>query len=95
MIDSNEEIVIWGAGSYTTRLLEDTKLSKCNIIAFVDSDTNKQGFKLRNVEIYPPSILKKCSKLIVISSAIYSNDIIKQIKKMGLKNDLIVIKCNN
>jgi ubiquinone/menaquinone biosynthesis C-methylase UbiE len=92
LVDSNEEIVVWGAGSYTTRLLENTQLDKCNIIAFVDSDFNKHGSKIKNIKIYPPSIIKKCSKLIVISSAIYSNDITKQIKKMGLKNDIIIIK---
>lgn len=92
LVDSNEEIVVWGAGSYTTQLLKNTYLSKCNIIAFIDSDPNKQGSKLKNIKIYPPTILKKCSKLIIISSAIYSDDITKQIKKMGLKNDIIVIK---
>ncbi len=92
LVDSNEEIVVWGAGSYTNRLLKNTNLGNCNIIAFVDSDPNKQGSQIKNIKIYPPFILKKCCKLIVISSALYSTDIIKQIKKMGLKNDLIVIK---
>ena len=92
LADSNEEIIVWGVGSYTNRLLESTKLGNCNIVAFVDSDSNKHGKKLKNVAVYSPSILKECGKLIVISSAIYSNDILKQIKKMDIQNNLIIIK---
>lgn len=92
LADSGDEIVIWGAGSYTARLLESTSLGNFNIVALVDSDPSKHGAKLKNIKVYSPSILKRCNKKIVISSAIYSNEILKQIKKMGLKNDLIVIK---
>lgn len=91
LADSGEEIVIWGAGSYTTRLLESTSLGNCNIVAFVDSDPNKHESKLKNVKVYSPSILKRCDKTIVISSAVYSNDILKQINRMGLKNDVVII----
>jgi hypothetical protein len=39
---SKKEIVVWGAGSYTSRLLKTTTLGKCNIMAFIDIDPNKQ-----------------------------------------------------
>ena len=91
LADSGEEIIIWGAGSYTARLLESTSLGKCNIVSIVDSDPSKHGAKLKNIKVYSPSILKKMNKTIVISSAIYSNDILKQIKKMGLRNDVILL----
>ncbi len=53
--------------------------------SIVDSDPHKQGSELNNIKIYSPSTLKKCSKPIVISSAIYSDNITKQIKENAFK----------
>jgi len=89
---SEKEIVIWGAGSYTTRLLKNTLLGKCNIISFIDNDHKKQGGKIQGVEILSPKILKKFKGLIVISSALFSHEILNEIKTMGLKNKTIILK---
>jgi SAM-dependent methyltransferase len=90
-VDSKEEIIIWGAGSYTTRLLETSDLGKCNIIAFIDSDPNKQGNMLFKTKILSPDKIKLFPNPIVIASAVYNDDILNQIKKMGITNEVILI----
>lgn len=89
---SQEEIVVWGAGSFTFRLLESSPLGKCNITAFIDKDKKKQGLKLKNATIYPPTILKKHKCPVIVSSALFSDEIIKEIKGMGISNKIIVMK---
>ena len=88
---SQEKIIVWGAGSYTLRLLETTSLGKCNIIAYVDKDTAKQGTKLSGIVISHPQILHNFIGPVVISSALHSQEIIKELRTMGLDNDVTVL----
>jgi len=88
---SQEKIIVWGAGSYTIRLLKNSPLGKCNIVAFVDNDTKKQGSLLDNIKICNPVILKKHDGPIVICAVSFSQDIIKQIKNMKMKNRIIAL----
>ena len=92
LVCSQEEIIVWGAGFFTLRLLGNTPLSKCNIIAFLDNDFKKQGLKLKNVTVYPPAVLREHKAPIIIASALFSDEIIKQIKEMGINNKIIVMK---
>jgi len=91
-VNDQEKVVVWGAGSFTTRLLENSDLGKCNIVAFIDKDTNKQGNKIKNIEILSPSILEKFSGTIIVCSALYSDEIVQEIKVSGFNNPIIVIK---
>jgi len=86
-----DSIILWGAGSYTLRLLSDTNLSKCNIMGIVDNDSNKHGKSLSGFTIYPPSKQLFQTYKIVICSALHSDEIIEQIRSMDLDNDITVI----
>lgn len=88
---SKAEVVIWGVGSYTLRLLKDAPLGKCNIKAFIDKDPKKIGTKVRNISIYGPDMLRNYKGIIIVSSAIYSNDIVEEIRKRKLGNKIIVM----
>lgn len=92
IIETKEAVAIWGVGAYTLRLIENTKLNKCNIAYFIDSDEKKHNMKINNIPIYGPSILIHHESVIIVSSALYSNEIINQIRDMGLKNNIIVMK---
>lgn len=92
LAESGEPIAVWGAGSYTVRLLSDSALSNCNIAYFVDNDRNKQGMILNSLRVYPPEKLKSHRGPIVVSSALFSNDILDDIKKMGLNNKVLVLR---
>lgn len=83
LIKTNEKILVWGAGMYTLRLLQDSPLRKCNILFFIDKDSNKQGNKINEISISTPEILKNYSNTpIIIASAIHSKAIKDEIVLM-------------
>ena len=81
LIKTNEEVVVWGAGSLTSRLLATTNLAKANILFFIDSNLSLQGTKINSIEIAHPNILKG-NETVLISSYIHG----KEIKKMLLED---------
>lgn len=87
-----KEIVVWGAGVHTQKLLANSTLIHANIRAFVDSDPAYRGGTLINKPIISPDELNSLPSLpILISSETYQDEIIKQIKTMGLKNKLLLL----
>jgi 2-polyprenyl-3-methyl-5-hydroxy-6-metoxy-1,4-benzoquinol methylase len=88
---NGKSIILWGAGSYTQRLLATTKLRNCNIAAIVDSDNKKQGLFIHSIPIQDPAVLRKIDGVILISAALYVAEIKKDILAMGLKNEVNVL----
>jgi len=91
MASSQEEVVVYGAGNYTYSMLADTILQNCNIIAFVDSNPNKQGARLMGLPVYNPSFLLDFAGTIIVSVAYEPQLIMQQIADMGLKNKTYVL----
>lgn len=89
LAQSKIEIIVWGAGSNTHRLLNNSALKDCLISAFIDNDKRKQGQKIKGIKIYSPEILKAKSEPVLISAALFSDEIEAEIKKMGVKNKII------
>jgi len=75
LVSSQEEVIIWGAGQYTLRLLATSDLLKANITAIVDSDKSKQNKKIGNINVYAPDFIKNKNSVLLICSALYANDI--------------------
>jgi len=90
--ETQEEIYVFGAGNFTLRLLASTDLSKCNIKAFVDNDTNKQGRLLENRPIIPPEVLNQFNGTIIVCSALYAQDIVNQIGVINPNIQTVIIK---
>lgn len=91
-VQSQEPIVVWGAGSFLQRLLATSKLSECNIIAFADNDINKQGKKINGISIIAPAMLKSMNATVLICSALYADEILVQIHDMALDIKTAVLK---
>jgi 2-polyprenyl-3-methyl-5-hydroxy-6-metoxy-1,4-benzoquinol methylase len=91
LVNSDELVVIWGAGSYTSRLLSGTNLGKCNILMFIDNDENKQGMKIKGKHVFSADKLYGFNGNILIASAIHSGEIVTQIRTMGLENEIIIL----
>ena len=91
---SKEEVVVWGAGAFALRLLKNSPLGKLNIIGFADNDVRKQGAKIGGrIGIYAPQeILTSFKGTIVVCSAVYPNEIIRDIEKLGLPNRIVVVR---
>lgn len=91
-VNTQEEVIVWGAGSFTLRLLANTSLDKCNIIAFVDNDSKKHGSKIRGVPVYSPIAIKDYNCPVIVCSALHSGEIVKEMHAMALINRIVVIK---
>lgn len=92
IVKEKRTIYVWGAGLHTQKLLSMTELAKGKIVAFVDSDQNYKGGKLIGKSIMSPAQLKKSPILpIMVSSLKFQEEILKQIKVMNLKNEIILL----
>lgn len=90
LIKNKTEIIVWGTGLHTQKLLSLTELMKVRIIKFVDSDPGYQGHRLINKQIIKPDeIIEENLFPILISTKRYQTEIMRQIKKLGLKNKII------
>jgi FlaA1/EpsC-like NDP-sugar epimerase len=92
MLSKNKRVIVWGIGQLTMKLLVETSLAKAEIVAFVDSNPINKGKILNGVRVIAPEELNGIDEQILISSTLHQLSITLQIKKMGLKNDLIVLK---
>ncbi len=91
IFNSKEEIVIWGAGMHTYRLLASSNLNKCNIVGFIDNDIKKQGQTLSGKKVCSSELLKNYTGTILLCSA-FNNDTIKnQLLKLNIKNKIIML----
>jgi SAM-dependent methyltransferase len=89
---SQKEIIVWGAGLHTQKLLSITKLRDVKIRAFVDSDPSYGKVKLLGKPIVKPNKLMNMKKLpILISSHRFQDEIKKQIQDMKLSNKVILL----
>jgi len=75
IVKSKEEIVIWGVGSLTSRLLATTDLKNANINFFVDSNTNQQGKIINNLKVKSPDVLINKKSTVFVSTYIYNKEI--------------------
>jgi len=91
---TREEIIVWGAGAYALRLYKTSLLSKCNIAAFIDNDPKKQGkgFDTQVKIRLPKEILPDFKGTIVVCSATYNNEIVKEIDNMRISNRVVVLR---
>ena len=85
-----ESVIVWGAGEYALRMLEDSSFSE-RVGFFVDSDPRKQGKKINGISVKLPSaILEEKNPLIFIASIEFYRDIYKEILSMGVPADQVL-----
>lgn len=89
LAEQYEEVIVWGAGQYTYRLLENSRLGDCNIIAFIDNDKSKQGMTIKGVNVYSPEYLKENRCTVLVCAALHTCEIVRQIKDMGIKRKIL------
>lgn len=73
---SQEPLLIWGAGALTSRLLCDTRLGRTNIRAIIDRNADLQGKKLLDIPITAPeSVMNHPGATVFIASTTYATEI--------------------
>lgn len=81
LVETQEPVIIWGAGALTSRLLCDTRLGEANIRSIVDRNRNLQGKTLNGVCISAPeSINGLPGATIFIASTTYAAEIKASLK---------------
>lgn len=94
LAEGGEEIIIWGAGNYTSRLLAASNLSKCNIVMLVDKDIHKQETRLSGKPVCAPYTILNMQKRpkILVAAAVFHDEIIAEIKNMVISNKVVVLQ---
>jgi len=82
-------IVIWGAGSFTRKILMNKKL-KNKTSKIVDKDVNLQNKTIEGIKVFSPNILNLDSSPILISSFRFKNEIKNEINTMKIKNKILM-----
>ena len=83
-------IVIWGTGGLTLHLLSNERLELPPIQAFVDSNENYQGKRIRGIPVLAPESLSDPEPAVVIGSRVYESEIAAEIReRYRLKNPVV------
>jgi len=88
---SSPELIVWGAGQLTLKLLAETQLSQAKVAAFVDSNPIHQGRHLRGAPILSPGALHGYPQPILVGTLLHHRQILAQIEAMGLPNRVILL----
>jgi len=89
---NKEKIIVWGAGTFTQRLVACGGLEPAKVLFFVDSNKRYINKKLSGIEIKSPSDIKNEKIPILISTPSYQEEIVYQIRKLlKLNNEIIKI----
>jgi 2-polyprenyl-3-methyl-5-hydroxy-6-metoxy-1,4-benzoquinol methylase len=75
LIEARSDVVIWGVGSLTSRLLATTRLGEVPIAFFVDSNSAIQGKQIAGRKILAPDSLRSGVGTVLISSYVYAEEI--------------------
>jgi 2-polyprenyl-3-methyl-5-hydroxy-6-metoxy-1,4-benzoquinol methylase len=93
LVARSPEIVVWGTGQLTMKLLAETPLGRANIVAFVDSNPINHGELLNGVPIVGPDRLPDSDVPIVVASTIHQDEIAKTIRDdLGRSNELLLLR---
>ncbi len=89
---SEREIMVWGTGTHTQRLIATGAFHDVRISAFVDSNPKYQGQRLHGLPVLSPFDLRDRKAPILISSRGFQREIRDQIRgQLQLDNDLILL----
>ncbi len=88
-IKNYSELIVWGTGQLTTKLLLETSLRSANIIYFVDGNPINQGKILQGRKVVSGSEIVDQSVPILVCSLINADSIIEAIRALNLKNPII------
>lgn len=79
LADAAKPLAVWGTGTHTLRLLENSRLSQARIVSFIDSNIHYQGKTLAGVPIVAPAAFTDTNADILISSQTAEQEIFQMI----------------
>jgi SAM-dependent methyltransferase len=86
------DLLVWGTGTHTQRLLAAGAFDNIRISAFIDSNPKYQGHDLQGIPIVSPASLHGRSEPILISTRGFQREISDQIRnQLKLDNEVILL----
>ena len=70
LADDQRPIYVWGTGTNALHLLASSRLSECNIVAFLDSNPHYAGRQLAGRTVMAPKDVRDPHAPILVASAI-------------------------
>ena len=92
VLASSAEVIVWGTGQLTMKLLCDTALKDAKVVAFVDGNPVNVGKTLRGVPIIRPDQLKNQGAPIVLATLLHTQGIRDRINSLGLTNPVVTLQ---
>jgi 2-polyprenyl-3-methyl-5-hydroxy-6-metoxy-1,4-benzoquinol methylase len=91
VLASSKEVIIWGTGQLTMKLLCDTALKDAKVVAFVDGNPVNVGKTLRGVPIIRPEQLEDQKTPIILATLLHTEGIRNRIISLGLANPVVTL----
>ena len=83
-----EKVVMFGSGSYG-RIIYERLNHYFEFTCFIDNDPNKHIYKIKNLNIYPPDILRTMDYDFIIIASSYEDEIISQLNRIGIDSNKV------
>jgi SAM-dependent methyltransferase len=91
-LEPDPQMIVWGVGAHTLRLLAVGGLNAARVVRFVDSNPKYQSQDLCGVPVVSPEEIRGRSEPILISSRGFQDEIRRQIRQdLKLENRLILL----
>lgn len=87
----HQDLIVWGTGQLTMKLLTDTCLSDAKILDFVDGNPVNQGRTLCGKRVVGGTELTSSATPILVCSLVNSAAITSTIRKLGLTNPVVTL----
>jgi SAM-dependent methyltransferase len=92
LIQTRQEIAVWGVGTHTLHLMESTSLADAHITVFVDVNSKYHGKELFGRQVISPREMAPRPEPILVSSRAFQSDIVNTIRnEVQLDNPLILL----
>jgi len=94
LAESQTPVIVWGVGQLTLKLLAQSSLGKCNIVAFTDGSPGHYGKKIKGLTVLPPAELASLPPhSILIGSLLHHQAIAERIvNDLKLENPIITLE---
>lgn len=91
LITKYPEIIVWGTGQLTMKLLADTCLGDTKIAAFIDGNPINQGKLLHGTKVIAGSEIHAPQTPILVCSLINADSIQDSIRALQLPNPVVTL----
>ena len=86
---NTEQVILWGAGQLTMKLLALPCFAETHVRALVDNNPILRGKTLAGASIVGPQEIAGTPEPIIIATLLHADEISTQIRRLGLNNPVL------